>query len=100
MKKVFAVIIKDGSEGQDVCAMASSFAPQTGFPGCWEIEEPMPEIIDRISGMVNEFIAAEPFEQVVFGCSECAAEDIISRLDSASVRRLSVKQLPEFIGEI
>ena len=104
MKKVYAVSIKNGSEGNDVCALMGSKQARTAFPGCWEcvseegrVQE---EVIDRISGVVNEFIDFPDFDCVVFGCSEAAMEDILKKLRSDDIKRLNVHQLAEFIGII
>lgn len=100
MKKIYAVAIKDGNGGSDVCALMAGKTPRTAFPGCWEITESLPEVIDRISGVVNEFAAQPDFDCVVFGCSEGVIDEIIAKLESTDVKKLTVMQLAEFAGII
>lgn len=100
MKKIFAVTIKDGSEGSDVCALMAGKTVRTAFPGCWEITEALPEVIDRIANVVNEFSRQPDFDCVVFGCSELAADAIIAKLESTDVKKLTAKQLAEWVGLI
>lgn len=96
MKKVIAVITKNGSEGTDVCSMMASADPSTAFPGCWEITEVIPEVTERISSLVNEFIDAPVFNRVIFGCSEAAADDIIACV-KADVKRVTVQELAMYL---
>lgn len=100
MKKIYIVTIKDGNDGSDVCALMAGKSPKTAFPGCWEITENLPEVIERITGVVNEFAAQPDFDCVVFGCSETAADEIIAGLESKDIKKLTVMQLAEFAGII
>lgn len=97
MKKIYAVILKDENDGTDMCRLIEDRQPKTAFPGCWWVPEDTDETAQRLADTVNGFIDFPDFECVVFGVSENAADNVLSRLGGKTVRT-DVHRLAELIG--
>ncbi len=100
MKKIYAVILKEDNDGNDMCRLVEARQPKTAFPGCWFVPEDTEEVAQRLADTINGFIDFPDFDCIVFGISENAADSVIAGLASDNVIRTDIHRFAELIGII
>lgn len=87
MKKLTAVIFKDGIESEkyanQICERFSKLPAEKEFCGIWgEIERNHGEIFRTISTTINHFIAETNKDEIIFGCCEKDYNSVISKINT------------------